>query len=174
MPPLAGSVYDEPSLPARVTVVALSALTVRVDVLPDAIEAGFAVIVMVGAGIAVTVTTAVAVTVPPAPVAVAVYVVVAAGVIACVPPVAGNVYDEPSLPAIVTVVALSALTVRVDVLPDTIEAGFAVIVTVGAGFAVTVTTAVAVTVPLAPVAVAVYVVVAAGVTVCVPPVAART
>jgi hypothetical protein len=48
-----------------------------------------------------------------------------------------------------------------------------VIFTVGAGYGVTVTVAVAVAVPAAPVAVAVYFVVEPGVTVSVPPVAAK-
>jgi hypothetical protein len=76
-------------------------------------------------------------------------------------------------PEIVTVVAFAAATVSVDEPPAVIEAGFAEIVTVGAD-AVTVTVAVAVAgdVPAAPLAVAVYVVVAAGLTACVPPVAA--
>jgi hypothetical protein len=58
---------------------------------PPAIAVGLAEIVTVGGGFAVTVTDAVAVTDPPAPVAVAVYVVVAVGLTACVPPVAGRV-----------------------------------------------------------------------------------
>jgi hypothetical protein len=61
----------------------------------------------------------------------------------------------------------------VDEPPETIEAGFAVMLTVGAGFGVTVRVVVAVTFPPAPVAVAVYVVVAAGLTACIPPVGCR-
>jgi hypothetical protein len=72
----------------------------------------------------------------------------------------------------VTAVAFVAVTVRVDELPDVIEVGFAVIVTVGAA-GVTVTVAAAVAVPPALVAFAVYVAVAAGVTTCVPPFAER-
>jgi hypothetical protein len=71
----------------------------------------------------------------------------------------------------VTVVAFVAATVRVDVAPAAIEAGLAEMVTVGAP-APTVTVAFAVAVPPSPVAVTVYVAVAAGVTGCVPPVAA--
>jgi hypothetical protein len=67
-------------------------------------------------------------------------------------------------PATVTPVAFVATTVKVDAFPEIMAVGFAVIVTVGPGFAVTVTTAVAVTVPPGPVAVAVYVVVFAGLT----------
>jgi transketolase N-terminal domain/subunit len=71
----------------------------------------------------------------------------------------------------VTPVALVAATVRVEEAPSVILAGAAVMVTVGAvGAAFTVTTALAVALPPLPVAVAVYVVVAAGETDCVPPV----
>jgi hypothetical protein len=54
-------------------------------------------------------------------------------------------------------VAFAATTVNVDELPDTIEVGFAVMVTVGAGveIAVTVTVAVAEMLPPAPLAAAV-------------------
>jgi hypothetical protein len=81
--------------------------------------------------------------------------VVAVGLTACVPPAAARVYELPSLPATVTVVAFAAVTVRVEELPAAIEVGFAEMVTVGAGpvLAFTVTVAVAVTVPPAPVAV---------------------
>jgi hypothetical protein len=54
-------------------------------------------------------------------------------------------------------VAFVAVTVKVDGLPETIEVGFAIMVTVGAGVetAVTVTVAAAEILPPAPVAVAV-------------------
>jgi hypothetical protein len=52
-------------------------------------------------------------------------------------------------------VAFIAVTVKVDELPEVIEVGFAVMLTVGAGFAVTVTTAVAEVLPPGPVAAAV-------------------
>jgi hypothetical protein len=71
-----------------VTPVAFVAVTLNVEELPVTMEDGFAVINTVGVGLAVTVTVAVAVVIPPGPVAVAVYVVVAAGVTACVPPLA--------------------------------------------------------------------------------------
>jgi hypothetical protein len=58
------------SVPVTVTVVALLAVTVKMDDEPSTIEVGLAVIVTVGA--AATVTTAEAVTFPPGPVAVAV------------------------------------------------------------------------------------------------------
>jgi hypothetical protein len=72
-----------------------------------------------------------------------------------VPPAAARVYELPSLPDTVTEVAFVAVTVRVEELPVAIEVGFAAMVTVGAGPVLTVTFAVAVTVPPAPVAVAV-------------------
>jgi hypothetical protein len=97
-------------------------------------EVGLAVMVTVGPELAVTVTVAVAVAFPPTPVAVAVYLVVALGVTDCVPPVAANAYELPSLPLIVTVVALAARTVKVDGLPAGTVAGLAVISTVGAVF----------------------------------------
>jgi hypothetical protein len=59
----------------------------------------------------------------------------------------------PSVPAIVTWVALVAITVKVDELPVTIEVGLAVMATVGTGDTVTVVPAEAF--PPAPVAVAV-------------------
>jgi hypothetical protein len=72
----------------------------------------------------------------------------------------------------VTVVALVATTVRVELLPALIVVGFAMTVTVGGTTAgVTVTVAAAVAFPPGPLAVTVYVTVAAGVTTCVPPVA---
>lgn len=77
----------------------------------------------------------------------------------------------PSDPEIVTAVAFVATTVRVEDVPEATLVGFAVMVTVAATGAVivTVTEPVAGVVPAAPVAVAVYVVVAEGVTVCDPP-----
>jgi hypothetical protein len=56
-----------------------------------------------------------------------------------VPPVAGKVYEVPLLPVTTTVVALVAVTVKVDELPSTIEVGLALMVTVGAAVTVTVT-----------------------------------
>ena len=78
-----------PSIPIIVTTVALAAVTVKVDELPETIDVGLAVMMTVGAG--VTVTVALAEVLPPAPVAVAVYVVVTVGLTAWVPPFAGNV-----------------------------------------------------------------------------------
>jgi hypothetical protein len=66
-------------------------------------------------------------------------VVVATGVTVCVPPLPSITYELPSLPETVTDVESTALTVNVDELPEVIEDGVAVIVTVGAGLAVTVT-----------------------------------
>jgi hypothetical protein len=77
-------VYELPSLPPTVTLVALVADTVRFAELPAAMEMGFAERLTVVA--AVTVTVAVAVTVPPDPFAVAVYVVVVVGLTETLPP----------------------------------------------------------------------------------------
>jgi hypothetical protein len=143
------------SLPEIVTWFALTAVTVRVDEPPDAMEPGLAVICTVGAGLAETVTVTVAEAVPPAPVAVAVYVVVLDGLTGCGPPLAARAYELPSEPVTVTWVASVAVTVNMDELPGAMAVGSAKIVTVGGGFAVTVTVAVAVTDPPAPVAVAV-------------------
>jgi len=61
----------------------------------------------------------------------------------------------PSLPAIVTCVASTAVTVSKDEDPEVIDGGFAAICTVGAGLAVTVRVTADETFPPAPVAVAV-------------------
>jgi hypothetical protein len=82
-------------------------------------------------------------------------VVVAVGLTACVPPFGCRVYVLPSLPVTVTWVALTADTVKTDELPDGIEVGFAVMLTVGGGFEVTVKVAFAEVVPPVPVAAAV-------------------
>jgi hypothetical protein len=80
-----------------------------------------------------------------------------------------------SVPVTVTLVAFVATTVKVDELPETIDVGFARMVTVGAGFEVevTVTVAVAAAMPPVPIAAAVYMVVAIGLTVWVPPLGCR-
>jgi hypothetical protein len=57
-------------------------------------------------------------------------VVVAVGLTACVPPVAEREYVLLSVPVTVTVMALVAVTVKVDELPALIEVGLAVMVTV--------------------------------------------
>lgn len=134
---------------------AFTAFTVNVDELPDMIDAGLAMIVTVGAGFAVTVIVAVADAFPPGPFAAAVYVVVAVGFTAWVPPLACSVYELPSVPVNVTCVAFDAATVRIDELPEVIEAGLAVMLTVGAWFAAddTVTVVVADVLPPLPLAV---------------------
>jgi len=71
-----------PSVPINVTCVALTAVTVSVEVWPAFTEVGLAEICTVGAGLGVTVTVAVVLTVVPPPLAVAVYFVVAEGVTA--------------------------------------------------------------------------------------------
>jgi hypothetical protein len=71
---------------------------------------------------------------------------------------------------------LVALTVKVEELPAVIDAGLAEIATVGVPgvtTAVTVTPATADAFPPAPVALAVYVVVALGLTACLPPLGDR-
>jgi hypothetical protein len=165
-----------------VTEVALVAVTVNVDELPNAIDCGFAAMVTVGVGGCMTVTKADAVAVPPAPVTIAVYVAFLVGLTISVPPVVGKLVGEekllPSVPVRSRVAPFVATTVRVVELPRLIDVGLAVRVTVGAtgggaGTTVTVAVAVAAVVPAAPVAVAVYVVVAAGLTVTVPPAGAR-
>ena len=82
---------------------------------------------------------------------------VAAGMTTCVPPFAERAQLLPSEPVTVTAVAFAADTVKVEEDPAVMEAGFAVMVTVGAGggVATTLTVAVAVAVPPAPLAVAV-------------------
>jgi hypothetical protein len=65
-------VYVVPSLPVTVTWVAFIAVTVKVDEVPEAIDAGFAVMPTVGAGFDVIVTVVLADVFPPAPVAAAV------------------------------------------------------------------------------------------------------
>ena len=93
------------------------------------------------------------------------------------PPVAPKVNLLPSEPVRDTPVAFAAVTVNMEELPAVTDAGLAVIVTVGTPEPdpedETVTVDAAVADPPGPVALAVYVVVADGVTVCVPPEAGR-
>jgi hypothetical protein len=114
--------------------VAFVATTVKVDELPETIDVGFARMVTVGAGfeVEVTVTVAVAAAMPPVPIAAAVYMVVAIGLTVWVPPLGCRAYVMPSDPVTVTLVAFVAVTVRVDELPEVIEAGEAEMLTVGA------------------------------------------
>jgi hypothetical protein len=81
--------------------------------------------------------------------------VVVAGLTACVPPLAERLYELPSEPVTVTLVARVAVMVRMDEPPARMPVGLAEIITFGGGFAVTVTVAIALTDPPAPVAVAV-------------------
>jgi hypothetical protein len=62
-------------------------------------------------------------------------VVVLFGLTVCVPPVAGKVYELPSVPLTVSEVALVVETVRVAELPEVIVVGLAVMLTVGVGVA---------------------------------------
>jgi hypothetical protein len=68
---------------------------------------------------------------PPVPTAAAVYKVVAIGLTTWVPPLDWRAYVMPSDPVTVTVVAFTAVTVRVDELPEVIEEGEAEIPKVG-------------------------------------------
>ena len=61
----------------------------------------------------------------------------------------------PSVAVMVTCVAFTAVTVKVDELPDIIDPGLAVIFTVGLGFGVTVTVVTAEVFPPIPEAIAV-------------------
>jgi hypothetical protein len=132
VPPVGCRVYELPSLPVTVTAVALVAVMVSMEELPDVMEIGLARIFTVGAGLGVTVTVAVAEVFPPVPVAVAVYVVVVVGLTGWVPPLACRVYELPSLPVTVTRVAFDAATVNMDVLPLATDVGLAAMFTVGA------------------------------------------
>jgi hypothetical protein len=80
-------------------------------------------------------------------------VVVKEGLTVCVPPVVPSVYELPSLPLIVTWVALVATTFSEEEPPEAIDVGLAVMLTVGN--ALTVTIAVADALPAAPLAFAV-------------------
>lgn len=91
----------------------------------------------------------------------------------CVPPPGDSVYELPSLPLTTTWDAFVAVTVNVEELPVVIDVGLAAILTVAVGVLITVTVAVADALPWPLLAVAVYVVVAPGLTICVPPEALR-
>ena len=57
--------------------------------------------------------------------------VVAFGLTACVPPAEVRLYELPSVPVTVTVVALEAATVKVEEPPAVMDAGLALTETVG-------------------------------------------
>lgn len=87
------------------------------------------------------------------------------------PPAVGKSYLLPSVPVMLTWVAFAAVTVNVDEAPFVTVAGAAEMVTVGgAALALTFTVTLAVALPSAPVAVAVYEVVLLGETDWDPPV----
>ena len=161
--PLTALVPVQP--PEAVHAVALVLLQVSVEDAPDVIDRGDADKVTVGAGAAVTVTVVCCEADPPAPVQVSAYVVVVAGVTASVPLTA--LLPVHPLDAVHDV-ALVDDQVSVEVAPAMIDVGEAAMVTVGAGAGVTDTVADEVAVPPAPVHASVYVVVAVGVTPCVP------
>jgi hypothetical protein len=132
VPPVVARLYELPSLPVTVTCVALVAATVNVEEDSALMVVGLATVVTVGTGSTVIVAAALTVT-PLLPVATAVYVVVFFGLTACVPPATGRLYVLPSEPVTVTCVALTAVTVSVEAVPDGTVAGFAVSVTAGYG-----------------------------------------
>ena len=88
------------------------------------------------------------------------------GVTDCVPPLAGSVYEMPSVPVRVSWVAYVAETVRVAGWPATMELGLATRLALGTGLGAIATVAVAEAWPPGPFAVAVYTVVLIGLTVC--------
>jgi hypothetical protein len=124
---------DQPPLAEQAD--ALVLLHVRVEVAPWLIVVGFAEKVTVGSGSMVTL--AVALADPPAPVQVSVKSVapVSAAVISL--PAVGLLPDQP--PDAAQEVAFVVLQLRVEVLPEATETGFAANVTVGRAFTVTVT-----------------------------------
>lgn len=119
--------------PFKVALAAFVDVQVSVELLPEGIELGLAVIPAVGAaGSIVTVAWEVAVA-PDALVAIKVYVVVAVGETVC-DPLTGT--DAPFK---VALAAFVEVHVSVELLPDVMEAGLAVIPAVGfAGSTVTV------------------------------------
>ena len=148
--------------PFRVALTALVDVQVSVELPPDAIEVGFALIPAVGP-LEPTVTVAWAeAVVPEEPVTTKVYVVVAVGETLCDP------LTATVAPFRVALTALVDVQVRVELPPEAIEVGFAPIPAVGpAAVTITVVWAEAV-VPEEPMATKVYVVVAVGETLCDP------
>jgi hypothetical protein len=128
-----GAVGETTSDPFNATVVPFkSALTqldvlhVSVELLPDAMVVGFALMPAIGGPLAVTVTLAWAeAVVPDEPVATKVYVVVAVGETVC-DPLTGT--DAPFK---VALTALVDVQVSVELLPEVIEVGFALMPAVG-------------------------------------------
>jgi hypothetical protein len=113
--------------PFRVALTALVDVHVSVELPPGAIEVGLAPIAAVGAPLEFTVTVVWAeAVVPDAPVAMKVYVVVAVGETVCDP------LTATAAPFRVALTALVDVQVSVELPPDAIEAGFALIAAVGA------------------------------------------
>jgi hypothetical protein len=126
--------YAVPFDPVTLTDAVLAVVTVRVSDWPDEMVLELAVIVTAGRLPVETVMVVVAdALVPDEPVAFAVYVVVEDGETVIVPPVAANVYAEPSEPETLTDVAFEAVTVKLSDVPGVIELFAALIETVGAG-----------------------------------------
>ena len=149
--------------PFKSALAAFVVVHVRVELPPDAIVVGFALIPAVGGPLEPTVTVAWAVAVAPdEPVAIKAYVVVDVGETVCVPLTATDAPFRVALTAVVEV------QVRVELPPETMDIGFALIPAVGP-LEPTVTVAWAVAVaPDELVATKVYVVVDVGETVCDP------
>jgi hypothetical protein len=112
--------------PFSVALTAFVDVQVSVELPPDAIEVGFALIAAVGA-LALTVTVAWAEVVAPAEfLAINVYVVVAVGETTCDP------LTATAAPFSVALTAFVDVHVSVELPPDAIEVGFALIAAVGA------------------------------------------
>ena len=153
--------FNATIVPFKSALTQLNVVHVSVELPPDAIEVGLALMPAAGGPLALTVTVLWAEpVVPDAPVAMKVYVVVAVG---------ETVWDPltgTDTPFRVALTALVDVQVSVELPPGAIEVGLALIAAVGAPLAVTVTLAWAeAVVPDEPVAMKVYVVVAVGETV---------
>jgi uncharacterized protein (UPF0212 family) len=155
--------FNATVVPFKSALAAFVVVHVRVELPPEAIVVGFPLIPAVGGPLEPTVTVAWAVAVAPAePVAMKVYVVVDVGETVCDPLTATDA------PFRVALTALVEVHVKVELPPETMDTGFALIPAVGsADPTVTVTWAVAVA-PEELVATKVYVVVDVGETVCDP------
>lgn len=167
LPPEGG--FTAPIPLSILAAVAFVVVHVSVAVCPDVMLVGEAVRVAVGGACPpITVTIACAVTVPPGPFTVRVYVVVVEGCTVMLPPDTG--WTAPIPLSMLADVAFVVDQVRVAVCPWLMLLGDAVRLAVGGDCPVpTVTIACAVIVPPGPVAVRVYVVLAEGCTVMLPP-----
>lgn len=155
--------FNGTAVPLISALVAFVVLHVKVELLPIAMDVGFALMAAVGEPVTtVTVVCADAV-VPDDPVATKVYVVVAVGDTVCDP------FTATELPLSFALTALLDDQVSVELAPEAIEVGFALMLAVGEPLEPTVTDVCAdVDVPAELVATNVYVVVEVGETVCDP------